>query len=396
MKETWRWFGPTDPVTLTHIKQAGASGIVTALHDYAPGEVWPLRDITALQARIEEAGLSWDVCESIWMPDAIKLKGAGATAEIAAWIETMRNLARAGVKTICYNFMPLLDWTRTDLRFEIEGQGQALRFDMVDFVVFDVHILARPNAQADHAPDLLAAAQMRWGHMTKPEIAALEANIIAGLPGSAKGFTRADLLAGIESFASLSHRDLQANLAAFLSVVVPEAEALGVRLAIHPDDPPFPLFGLPRCVSTAQDLAFILDAVRSAANGLTLCTGSLGARADNDLPDMARRFGAHIHFAHLRNVQREGDGSFHEAAALGGSTDMIAVLAALRAAEQGQPARAIPMRPDHGHLLAFEQQQKTNPGYSYLGRLKGLAELRGALAALDHSDTGSKHARQVQ
>ena len=396
MRETWRWFGPADPVTLTHIREAGATGIVTALHDYAPGEVWPLRDIEAHNTLIEAAGLTWDVCESIWMADAIKQKGSGAQAEIAAWVETLRNLARAGVKTICYNFMPLLDWTRTDLAYELQGQGQALRFDMVDFVVFDVHILERPNAKADHAPDLLTAAQIRWRDMTATQIDALESNIIAGLPGSAKGFSRADLMAGIESFSTLSHADLQANLAAFLKVVVPEAETLGVRLAIHPDDPPFPLFGLPRCVSTADDLEFLLAAQPSPANGLTFCTGSLGARADNDLPAMARRFGADVHFAHLRNVQREDDGSFYEAAALGGSTDMIAVLSALLQAEAADPDRSIPMRPDHGHLLAFEQNQKTNPGYSYLGRLKGLAELRGAMAALLHHSNTTKIGEHLQ
>ncbi len=381
MQQTWRWFGPNDPITLTHVAQAGATGIVTALHDYAPGEVWSAADILARKALIEDAGMTWDVCESIWMSDAIKLRGSAAHAEVAAWIATMRNLAGAGVKTICYNFMPLLDWTRTDLAFDLVGQGQALRFDMVDFVVYDVHILGRLNAAADHAPDLLGAAEARFAGMSPDAQAALESNIIAGLPGSAKGFARADLAAGIDSFSGMTHADLQANLASFLAALVPEAEALGVRLAIHPDDPPFPLFGLPRCVSTADDLAFLLGAHPSPANGLTFCTGSLGARGDNDLPAMARRFADHIHFAHLRNVEREPDGSFHEAAVLGASTDMIAVLAALWQAQGADPTRSIPIRPDHGHLLAFEQGQKTNPGYSYLGRLKGLAELRGAWAA---------------
>lgn len=381
MHQTWRWFGPNDPITLTHIAEAGASGIVTALHDYGPGQVWRPEDILARKAVIEGAGLTWDVCESIWMSDAIKLRGSAAQVEVAAWIETMRNLARAGVKTICYNFMPLLDWTRTDLAFDLPGQGKALRFDMVDFVVYDVHILARKNAAADHTPALVKAAQDRVAGMSPDAQAALERNIIAGLPGSAKGFARADLAAGIASFSGLTHADLQANLASFLAAVVPEAEALGVRLAIHPDDPPFPLFGLPRCVSTADDLAFLLGAQPSHANGLTFCTGSLGARGDNDLPAMARRFADHIHFAHLRNVARDADGSFHEAAVLGESTDMIAVLAALWQAQGADRTRSIPIRPDHGHLLTFEQGQKTNPGYSYLGRLKGLAELRGAWAA---------------
>jgi len=383
MKETWRWFGPDDPVSLTHIKQAGATGVVTALHEYAPGEVWPARDILARKDQIEEAGLTWDVCESIWMSDAIKLQGAGARAEIAAWAETMRNLAAAGVKTICYNFMPLLDWTRTDLAYAVAGQGDALRFDMVDFIIYDVYILARENAAADHPEDLLFDAQHRYAAMSCGQKEALERNIIAGLPGSAQGFSRDDLAAGIASFAALSHDDLRANLAAFLAEVMPQAEALGVNLAIHPDDPPFPLFGLPRCVSTADDLAFILDAYPSAANGLTFCTGSLGARGDNDLPAMASRFADHIHFAHLRNVKREEDGSFYEAAVLGDSTDMLGVLHAIWTAERVTPDLSIPMRPDHGHLLAFEQGATSNPGYSYIGRLKGLAELRGAWAAFN-------------
>lgn len=392
MHQTWRWFGPDDPITLNHIRQAGATGVVTALHEYAPGEEWPAQDIHARKTLIEAAGLTWDVCESIWMPDAIKLKGRAAQAEIAAWTQTMQNLAGAGVKTICYNFMPLLDWTRTDLSFDLPGQGEALRFDMVDFVIYDVHVLARRNAAADHAPAMLEAARLKWHDMPREAQAALERNIIAGLPGSAKGFARADLAAGIESFSALSHADLRANLASFLEAVVPVAESLGVRLAIHPDDPPFPLFGLPRCVSTAEDLEFLLAAQRSPANGLTFCTGSLGARSDNDLPAMAQKFADRIYFAHLRNVQREADGSFFEAAALEGSTDMIAVLAELWKAQHAGPSRSIPIRPDHGHLLAFEQNQKTNPGYSYLGRLKGLAELRGAWAAFSAA-AGLSHSR---
>ncbi|MEP1765602.1 MAG: mannonate dehydratase [Sulfitobacter sp.] len=381
MKETWRWFGPDDPISLNHIKQAGARGVVTALHEYAPGEVWPARDIAARVEQIEDAGLTWDVCESIWMSDAIKLKGADAKVEIDAWIETLRNLAGAGVKTICYNFMPLLDWTRTDLTYDVTGQGEALRFDMVDFIVYDVHILGRENAAKDHPADLVFDAQHRYAAMSCADKDALERNIIAGLPGSAQGFSRDDLAAGIASFSEVTHADLRANLAAFLAVVMPEAKALGVCLAIHPDDPPFPLFGLPRCVSTEDDLAFILEAHASPANGLTFCTGSLGAREDNDLPAMAKRFADNIHFAHLRNVMREEDGSFFEAAVLGGSTDMLGVLHALWSAERETPNLSIPLRPDHGHLLAFEQGEKSNPGYSYIGRLKGLAELRGAWAA---------------
>lgn len=382
MKSVWRWFGPDDPITLAQIRQAGASGIVTALHDYAPGEPWPIAEIERTKLSIEESGLTWDVCESIWMSDAIKLRGSLAKTEIEAWLETMRNLAAAGVKTICYNFMPLLDWTRTDLNHRVAGRGRALRFDMVDFIVYDVHILTRPNARDAYPAQHLHEAGQRYEEMTPSDQAALECNIIAGLPGSAIGFTRDHLSDGITGFSQLSHDDLRSNLASFLAVVIPEAEALGVRLAIHPDDPPQPLFGLPRCVSTADDLRFLLGCHPSVANGLTFCTGSLGARADNDLPDMAHEFGDHIHFAHLRNVQRENDGSFYEASVFEGSTDMVDVVSALMSAERRHPTRDMPFRPDHGHLLDFEDDQKTNPGYSYLGRLKGLAELHGVMAAL--------------
>jgi mannonate dehydratase len=380
MKPVWRWFGPDDPIRLEHIRQAGATGIVTALHSYAPGDVWPRQDIVDTKAMIQDNGLTWDVCESIWMSDAIKLKGSQAKTEVAAWVETMRNLAQTGVKTICYNFMPLLDWTRTDLDFGVDGRGRALRFDMIDFIIYDVHILERPNAEQSYAASLLSEAHQRYASMTPAQDTELEQNIIAGLPGSATGFTRDRLLAGINAFSALSHDDLRANLASFLKVVVPEAEALGVRLAIHPDDPPMPLFGLPRCVSTADDLRALLASQPSAANGLTFCTGSLGAHPDNNLPQMAREFGAHVHFAHLRNVQREADGSFFEAAVFEGSTNMVDVIKQLLAAESVDTD--VPFRADHGHLLVFVGGQESNPGYSYLGRLKGLSELQGTIKAL--------------
>lgn len=387
MKPVWRWFGPNDPISLVQIKQAGATGIVTALHDYAPGDVWSKRDIATTVKMIEDSGLIWDVCESIWMSDAIKLKGSAAKAEVEAWIGTMRHLADAGVKTICYNFMPLLDWTRTDLNFEIAGRGQALRFDMVDFAIYDLHILGRTDAERDYPAAILSEAHQRYASMTPVQDEALERNIIAGLPGSASGFTRDDLRNGISQFAHLSHDDLRANLASFLAVVVPEAEALGVSLAIHPDDPPMPLFGLPRCVSTADDIQALLGSSESIANGLTFCTGSLGAHPGNDLPAMARAFGERVHFAHLRNVVRDADGSFHEAAVFEGSTNMLEVIKELMIATRTNTSKALPFRPDHGHLLDFENNQQTNPGYSYLGRLKGLSELQGAMIALNAAHT---------
>ncbi|AXI48199.1 mannonate dehydratase [Sulfitobacter sp. SK012] len=381
MKPVWRWFGPDDPISLSQIRQAGALGIVTALHNRKPGEVWPAEEIASTKAMIEQSGLTWDVCESIWMSDEIKLKGSLAKAEIEAWIGTMRNLAEAGVRIICYNFMPLLDWTRTDLSYEVAGRGQALRFDIVDFIIFDVHILKRPNAELGYDEQSLVEAATRFGTMDGTAQAALESNIIAGLPGSATGFTRDHLRTGIARFSQLSHDDLRANLASFLEVVVPEAEALGVKLAIHPDDPPRPLFGLPRCVSTAGDLRFMVAAQTTLTNGLTLCTGSLGAHPDNDLPGIASEFSDRIHFAHLRNVRREVNGSFFESGLLEGSTDMLDVLTRL-IKDRPLPASDLPFRPDHGHLLEFEAGQKSNPGYSYIGRLKSLAELQGAIAAM--------------
>ncbi len=380
LKPVWRWFGPRDPISLDQIKQAGATGIVTALHDQPAGTAWPRTEVAKIKQMIEDHDLTWDVCESIWMPDAIKLKGSAARSEVDAWVQTMRVLSNAGVKTICYNFMPLLDWTRTDLDFHVPGRGKALRFDMVDFIVFDVHILERSDADGDYPADLLSAAHQRHAQMTPDEDGALARNIIAGLPGSASSFSVSQLKSGIESFSHLSHADLRDNLASFLGVVVPEAEALGIKLAIHPDDPPLPLFGLPRCVSTAADLRAIVDAQPSPANGLTLCTGSLGARADNDLSSIAKEFAAQIHFAHLRNVKRDPNGSFYESSVFEGSVDMIGVLRALLAISERQCA--LPFRPDHGHLLDFERNVRSNPGYSYLGRLKGLSELHGAIKAL--------------
>jgi mannonate dehydratase len=380
MKAVWRWFGPDDPISLDQVRQTGASGIVTALHDQPPGSPWPKDEIARIKRMIEDHDLTWDVCESIWMPDAIKLTGSAAKPEMDAWLHTLRALANAGVKTICYNFMPLLDWTRTNLDYHVLGRGQALRFDLVDFIIFDVHILERPNAEADYPSNLLSEAHQRHVLMTPTEDETLKNNIIAGLPGSASSFTIAQLQTEIRRFVHLTHDDLRQNLTSFLAVVVPEAEALGVKLAIHPDDPPMSLFGLPRCVSTANDLRAVLSAYPSAANGLTFCTGSLGARSDNDLPAMAKELCSHIHFAHLRNVKREPNGSFFESAVFEGSVDMIGVLKELLGAERR--GFSLPFRPDHGHLLSFENNSQTNPGYSYLGRLKGLSELRGAISAL--------------
>lgn len=389
MKETWRWFGPTDPVTLTHIKQAGASGIVTALHDYAPGEVWPLRDITALQARIEEAGLSWDVCESIWMPDAIKLKGAGATAEIAAWIETMRNLARAGVKTICYNFMPLLDWTRTDLTAPVAGGATCLRFEAVRMAAFEIHMLGRRAAEDDYPTEVLNKAAAWFQQASEGDRDALLASIMAGMPGAFDRYDVAGLRLALAAYEGIDREVLRQNYKRFLDEVVPTAEELGMRLCVHPDDPPRDILSLPRIVSNGDDLGWVLAAHDSPANGVTLCSGSLGANPINNVPAIAARVADRIHFAHLRNVAKDPDGSFEEAAHLTGDTDMVALVRVLldeqiRRRDAGRDDHTIAFRPDHGHHMLSDHARTLIPGYPLIGRLRGLAELRGVISALSH------------
>ncbi|HYA71720.1 MAG TPA: mannonate dehydratase [Roseiarcus sp.] len=385
MKETWRWFGPDDPVTLDNAKQAGACGIVTALHHIYDGRAWSLDDVTARKRAVEAADLSWDVCESIPVPTAIKLREGPYRREIDAWKDSLVNLARAGVSTICYNFMPVVDWTRTDLKYPLPSTGLALRFDMPSFVAYDVFVLRRPGAEADYSPEALEAARARLQRLDGEALAAIEKNVIGGMPARQAAYTREQFSQALREFASLTPQDLRANLVAFLKEIAPVAEDVGARLAIHPDDPPFSLFGLPRVVSTSADFRALFEAVESPANGMTLCSGSLGARADNDLVAMAEAFGPRIHFAHLRNVAREADGSFTEAEHLDGATDMVALVHALLAEEsrrrgQGRADAQIPMRPDHGHLLADDiGKARINPGYSCVGRLKGLAELRGIM-----------------
>lgn len=388
MKETWRWFGPNDPVTLDHVKQAGASGIVTALHHRQDGSVWPAEEIAERKAVIEGAGLGWSVVESIPLPDVIKIGGAGATEATAIFAQSLRNVAAAGVTTICYNFMPVVDWTRTNLMWRLPTTGYALRFDAVDMAAYDAFILKRRGAEADHRPEVLARARDRAAAMSESERAELEKTIIAGLPGVAGAVNdRAGFERRLAAYAGITADDFRASYKAFLTAVVPVAEEVGARLAVHPDDPPFPLFGLPRIVSTPADARAVLAMVDRPANGLTLCVGSYGSRADNDLAAMAREFAPRIHFAHLRNVTVEPDGSFFEDEHLEGDADMVAVIDALLAEERARKAAGrtdweIPMRPDHGHLLADDVHKKTNPGYSLIGRLKGLAELRGVARAI--------------
>ncbi len=387
MLETWRWFGPGDPVSLQKIVQAGARGVVTSLHHIPTGAVWSEEEIALRKREIESHGLSWAVVESIPLHNDIKTRTGDFRRYIDNYRESVRNVGAAGVPVICYNFMPVVDWTRTNLSYTLPNAAQALRFEMTDFAAYDVYLLERDNAAADYDPDLLARARQRFEAMTPPERELLEKNIIAGLPGGEGSYDRQGIRRAIAEFIALGVEGMRANLIAFLEDVIPVAEAVGVRMCIHPDDPPFSLFGLPRVVSTANDTRAISTAVPSPSNGLTLCAGSFGARADNALIGMVREFGPHIHFAHLRNIKREPDGSFYESEHLDGDNDIVGLIDALldeeeRRSRSGRADR-IPMRPDHGHLLGDEiGQEGVNPGYSFGGRLKGLAELRGVMHAL--------------
>jgi mannonate dehydratase len=385
MEECFRWYGPNDPVTLDHIKQAGATGIVSALHHIYDGSAWPLEAIRSYKANIEASGLTWSVVESIPVHNSIKIAGPERARYIGHYKDTIRALATAGVKTICYNFMPVVDWTRTDLMYRMPSTGYALRFDAVDFAAYDLLILRRKDAENDYTQAQLRAASDRLTVLADDDVARIERNLIAGLPATERSYDRESFRRALEEYQGIDAETLRGNLQSFLREIIPVAEEVGARLCIHPDDPPFSLFGLPRVVSCASDARAILSAAPSPANGLTFCTGSYGVRADNDLPAMVAEFGPQIHFAHLRNVTREPDGSFHEADHLDGSTDMVAVVAELlreqaRRKAAGRSDWRIPMRPDHGHLLADDiGKARINPGYSLIGRLKGLAELRGVM-----------------
>jgi mannonate dehydratase len=390
MKETWRWFGPGDPVPLDHIKQAGATGIVSALHHLYRGEAWPPDEVLKRRDEILAAGFVWSVVESIPIHNSIKLRSGPYAHFIGAWKDTLAAVAKAGVEVICYNFMPVVDWTRTDLTWRLPTTGYALRFDVVDFAVYDLFILGRKGAEADYSESRIQAARARLDSMSEARRNDLEQTIIAGLPGAEASYNRETIRGLVAEYHGVTAAELRANLVAFLQEVVPVAQETGVRLAIHPDDPPWSLFSLPRVVSTAEDVRAILVACDTLANGLTFCVGSFGARADNDLLSMAREFGARIHFAHLRQVTREPDGSFHEAEHLAGSSDMVGVIRAIMKEEAhrrraGRLDHEIPMRSDHGHLLADDIGKKVNPGYSLVGRLKGLAELRGVMQGLKYA-----------
>ncbi len=392
MLQAWRWYGPNDPVSLDDVRQAGATQIVTALHDVPPGQPWTRDAVAARKALIEttpagRSPLRWSVVESVPVADAIKRNAVGTREATEAWIASTEALAAEGIRTICYNFMPVLDWTRTDLDWPLPTGATALRFDQVRFAAFDVHVLRRPAAERDYHPDMVRQARAAFESFSDADLASLTATIAAGgMPGMTSEPLDLDGLRGkLDDYRGIDAAALRANLMAFLQTVTPVAEKLGVHLTLHPDDPPRTLFGLPRIAKSRDDFSALFEAVPSPASGMCFCTGSLGVAAGNDLPAIAREFAARIHFVHLRATKREPDGSFFEADHLDGDVDMVAVIAALLAEDDRRPPEhKLPFRPDHGHKMLDDLTKTTNPGYSAIGRLKGLAELRGVMRALGH------------
>jgi len=396
MKQTWRWFGPSDNTSITDARQAGADGIVSALHHIPTGDVWTVTEIQKRKKEIEyttdgkPTGLTWDVVESLPVSEAMKTRTGDLKKLFANYRISMENLAKQGLKTICYNFMPVLDWTRTDLSYNLDNGARAMYFDIIDFAAFDLFILCRKNIGDDYPVDIIEQARLRYDGMSEEKKTKLSQNVTAGLPGSEESWSLEDLSSKLAEYQQISAKQLHKNHIAFLNEILPTAERLGMRFCCHPDDPPFPLLGLPRIMSTADDYRRLFKDVPSPSVGMTFCAGSLGARHDNDLPAMAKEFAPHIFFAHLRNVRRESEQvpcSFYEDEHLAGQTDMVALVKVLMEEElcrtaEGREDHQIFMRPDHGHDILDDLKRSTQPGYPSVGRLKGLAEIRGVMSAI--------------